>query len=267
MIDVLANDKIKTIMSARSYPREYYGGKSAGVRTTPSLVKRRPRSHKDELSIFIADLPQGASVLDVGCGEGRLLRRIREQRSDIRLYGLDISDVGSWLPSDVVFAQGSAEDLAALYTASTFDAVICQHIIEHLVSPLNLISGIRTVLRPGGKVFMETPNWTRLFMPFSFLYFWNDYTHIHPYTSFGMRRMLLEHGFVVDLLRTLPSCKWRFPVWSTKLKIPSKNSVSPEPLPSAHVYTQKQSSLLARGISFFIDPLIKDLLIAVGTKN
>ncbi|MEK7144805.1 MAG: class I SAM-dependent methyltransferase [Patescibacteria group bacterium] len=251
-------------MTASPYSKGYFGG---GETThTVSLKKRRSRSHREEIDDFIARIPHGASVLDVGCGQGRLLTRIKEQRPDLRLSGIDISDVKSLVPAGVAFTQGSVEDLTNFYAPNTFDAVLCQHVIEHLVSPINLIAGIREVLRPGGSFFIETPNWTRMYMPFSFLYFWNDYTHIHPYTPFSMSRMLLEYEFSVESIRTLPSCTWRIPgrfkksELSNEKKQPQKQSVS------AFVYTHQQSSFFARGLSYCIDPLIKDLLIAVGTK-
>lgn len=261
-----ANDKIKIIMAAPSYPQAYFGGKGS---TTPSLVptKRRRRSRSEELHDFIASLPHGAALLDVGCGDGRALASIKKQRPDIRLWGIDISDVSFLLPAGVEFTLGSAEDLTQHYKPDTFDAVVCRHVIEHLVSPLSLISGIREVLRPGGRVLMETPNWTRLFMPFSFLYFWNDYTHIRPYTSASMHRMFLDFQFSVDSLNTLSSCGWHTPKYLKGSKVSIESTASSEPSPNSITYTHKRSSVFTRGFAYLVNPLFRDLLIATGTKN
>lgn len=252
-------------MTTPSYPGGYFG--QGGAKQHNAVSAWRPRSQREALYDFITSLPHGASVLDVGCGEGRALYRMKELRPDLRLSGLDLADVNSLIPPDVAFTLGSAENLSQLYQPGTFDAVVCRHVIEHLVSPLELVSGISKILRSGGKVFMETPNWVRMYMPFSYMYFWNDYTHIHPYTPFSMRRMLLEFGFSVEALHTLSSSTWRTPAVLKKAKTSEKKALADTPPLSSFVYTHKQSGFVTKGFAWLVNPLMRDLLVAIGTKN
>src|SRR3972149_6057601 len=49
--------------------------------------------------------------------------------------------------------------------AESFDVIMVAHILEHLHFPLILGSEIRRVLKKGGRVYVETPNWTSVFVP------------------------------------------------------------------------------------------------------
>ena len=48
---------------------------------------RRTRRLNEMLSALI---PRGASVLDVGCGDGLLARRIQDARPDLTVQGIDV---------------------------------------------------------------------------------------------------------------------------------------------------------------------------------
>ena len=78
--------------------------------------------------------------------------------------------------------------------AESFDVIMVAHILEHLHFPLILGSEIRRVLKKGGRVYVETPNWTSVFVP-SFGYkrhlvgtfnFFDDHTHVKPWSKQGI---------------------------------------------------------------------------------
>ena len=118
------------------------------------------------LDDFIRSLPEGASVLDAGCGPGKILHHIAKIRPDLRVKACDIRDTSAQLPSGVVFQVGSVENLGHLYGENEFDAIITQHVIEHLLFPMPFIEGCKQVLKPGGLLYIETPNWIRAYLPF-----------------------------------------------------------------------------------------------------
>ena len=221
------------------------------------------RPQRQILADMVDALPPGARVLNAGCGEGKTLRLVLSRRPDLQCYGVDFSDVGALLPSGVSFTQGSVEELDTLYAENFFDAVICQHVIEHLIQPLALMRGISAVLKPGGVLFVETPNWTRIFVPFSTLFFWNDYTHVHVFTPFSMRRLLIEHRFAPSLVKTVSSFQW---FGNRKPEAPEADRDGFPP-PSAFAAAHERRSLAARVLSKLVDPLLRDTLIAVAENH
>ena len=54
--------------------------------------------------------------------------------------------------------QGSVEDLPGALDGRTFDAVIAAELIEHLEEPYAFLKSIRSLIRPGGRLVLSTPN-------------------------------------------------------------------------------------------------------------
>ncbi|MBN1965882.1 MAG: methyltransferase domain-containing protein [Anaerolineae bacterium] len=94
--------------------------------------------------VFIRILPQGAKVLDLGCGDGAVLGYLVEKRG-IDAYGLDISQQAV----DFCRAQGLHVDLADINqpigrdVADHYDAIIMSEIIEHIPDPERLLDSLR----------------------------------------------------------------------------------------------------------------------------
>lgn len=122
----------------------------------------RALTRKAELeveSVSRLGLPAGASVLEVGCGEGRTLREL--MRAGYEPAGMDPDGTA------VEKARGLAAD-CDVYEAhwsevrggrlDNFDAVVCFHVLEHVVDPLGFLMWCRGRLQPGGKVLCEVPN-------------------------------------------------------------------------------------------------------------
>ena len=96
------------------------------------------------------------SWLDLGFGEGALLRTA--ERHGWRCYGIEVS------PQAISFgrAQGwsVAEPPAAAesFPEKGFDVVTLIEVIEHLVDPNRVLAQALAWLRPGGLLYVTTPN-------------------------------------------------------------------------------------------------------------
>ena len=110
---------------------------------------------------------QGRSVLDAGCGDGRLTREVA-LRGAAEVVGIDISDVAlrfaqrraSGLDTPVSFQRG---DIEAIPTPEErFSVVFCCETIEHVLSPATAMGELRRVLVPGGTLILTTPNYLGL---------------------------------------------------------------------------------------------------------
>jgi ubiquinone/menaquinone biosynthesis C-methylase UbiE len=119
------------------------------------------------------DLPETPQVLDLGCGTGRLLRRLSERYP--QLYGIGIDPSPEMLrqarrskprfskdatPSPrLIFIQGSAEAIRA--TTAQFDAVFNTISFLHYPHPEPVLSEVHRVLKPGGCYYLVDFVWQR----------------------------------------------------------------------------------------------------------
>jgi len=87
-------------------------------------------------------LPRNASVLDVGCGDGRLAQAILTLRPDLRFVGTD-SRLRGQAPFPIYRAVGSALP----HSESAIDAVLLVDVLHHTREPSNVIAEAARVAR------------------------------------------------------------------------------------------------------------------------
>ena len=99
----------------------------------------------------------GGAVLDVGCGEGTLLRTLRLRRPDLRLAAVEPS---------VAFARHLAEDtgipvvatLDQIPVGQRFDLVTLVHVLEHVHDPVPLLGQAGDRLGGDGRLYVDVPD-------------------------------------------------------------------------------------------------------------
>jgi len=110
-------------------------------------------------TMFLADLSPGR-VLDVGCGDGRFLYRMHQRGWSVA--GLDF-DLNAIEAAKEKYAKFGFELLqtdlfSARFPDNSFDAVTMNHVIEHVPDPVALLTEVRRILKPGGRLVSITPN-------------------------------------------------------------------------------------------------------------
>lgn len=116
------------------------------------------------------------SLLDIGCGDRYVSHGCR-YLGNVSYVGIDYTDC-------------DIETESLPYPNRSFDVVICLALIEHLDNPSNLLSESYRVLSPGGILILSTPNWW-----FCQKHFYDDPTHVHPYTPVSLLLLLKLFGF------------------------------------------------------------------------
>lgn len=101
-------------------------------------------------------------LLDLGCGDGALAG-VLHSRLGARVTGVDTSSNGIELAARMFRARGLEGDFRQIagydtgLAADTFDVVVCSEVIEHVDDPVAMLSEIRRVLAPTGRVILTTP--------------------------------------------------------------------------------------------------------------
>lgn len=106
---------------------------------------------------YITDwVAQGARVLDLGCGDGKLLKRLW-QAKQVPGYGVEIDDkhVVECIKNDVNVLQMNLEDGLAAFADRSFDYVILSETLQaiHKQEPL-----LKEMLRVGREAIISFPN-------------------------------------------------------------------------------------------------------------
>ncbi|CAG9933229.1 methionine biosynthesis protein MetW [Candidatus Nitrotoga arctica] len=116
-----------------------------------TLAATRP-----DFAAIAAWIPQGASVLDLGCGDGSLLRYL-QGTSKVQGYGVEISDdnVVACIRNQVNVIQGDLESGLSGFESNAFDYVILSQTLQATrhTEPL-----MQEMLRVGREGIVSFPN-------------------------------------------------------------------------------------------------------------
>ena len=111
---------------------------------------------KKEFNVIANLIKKDSKVLDVGCGDGQLMKYIYENISkDIR--GLEISKnkVQKCIEKGLTVIEGDAEKDLKQFPVSSFDYVILSQTLQAFLDPENVINEL---LRIGKKAIVTIPN-------------------------------------------------------------------------------------------------------------
>ena len=116
------------------------------------------RRAADRLVRFVpAPASQDARLLDVGCGSGTYMKLMRDLGWHVRGVELDEGAVRTARKAKLDVRQGTMDDLDP-EVDGLFDVVTVGHVIEHTHDPIAALRAACAVLKPGGMLWIGTPN-------------------------------------------------------------------------------------------------------------
>jgi 2-polyprenyl-3-methyl-5-hydroxy-6-metoxy-1,4-benzoquinol methylase len=183
----------------------------AGLKThfnlTPAEYERHRGGHLEDRrrrlveQLVVMRAAPGATVLELGCGPGRMLARLAAARPDVTFLGLDVE------PKMIEYARShhlrenvsfDTADVTVARPAVVADAAFSIDLLHHVPDLRAFVASVRALLRPGATWLVIEPN---LFHPFIF---WSqarmrragfDEDHFRPWQA---EPEFLRAGFVVQ---------------------------------------------------------------------
>lgn len=168
-----------------------------------SILPRQRASLDAEGRGLTKQTPRGV-LLDVGCGNGDFLDMARGMGWDVHGIDLDPKAVEGARRRGLAVGQGGIETLD--HSSDRYDVITLSHVIEHVHNPLALLKSCHRLLKPGGSLWLETPNIDGIGHS-TYGRYWRGLEpprHLTLFTWEGMDDLLVKAGF--EGLQPLP---WR----------------------------------------------------------
>lgn len=138
----------------------------------------------------------GGGLLDVGCGNGQFLKVAREMGWNVEGVDFDEQAVGVARAAGLEVRLGGVELFEGV--SERYDVITLSHVIEHVHDPIDVLGRIHRLLKPGGRLWLETPNLGsvghRLYGPH-----WRGLEpprHLVLFTAASLRSVLHKVGFL-----------------------------------------------------------------------
>jgi 2-polyprenyl-3-methyl-5-hydroxy-6-metoxy-1,4-benzoquinol methylase len=115
------------------------------------------RRYKRKMETMYLDEQRPGKVLDVGCGDGKYLNRMRSLGWEVDGVDFDAKAIETAKAKyGLELRHGSLQDQA--FADGSFDAVTMSHSIEHVPDPIAQLAEAACIVKPGGWVVVTTPN-------------------------------------------------------------------------------------------------------------
>lgn len=163
---------------------------------------------RPDLAVIAQNVAQGASVLDIGCGDGTLMKALRDgQGCSTRGMEIDGANVARCVGLGLSVIQGDADKDLAFYPDKSVDYAILSQTLQTAMRPDKVLEDL---LRIGRKAFVSFPNFAHWRVRMSLLWggrmpvtrllpvAWYETPNIHHLTINDFRALLEERGIAVE---------------------------------------------------------------------
>jgi glycosyltransferase involved in cell wall biosynthesis len=196
-----AADVTKDVLAYRLQKAGFGDGSRIALNEEYTLKPSEDSSH-GRISTLLGSRAS-SKILDLGCSSGLLSERLREMGHQVT--GVDVSAQPGVKERTDAFFKTDLNDGIPAEVGTNFDIVLAADVIEHLVNPSVLMTGIRDVIAPGGTVIFCVPNVAHWYPRFRTTLGMFDYdqrgildsTHLRFFTRRSIRRLVELQGYSI----------------------------------------------------------------------
>jgi len=181
-----------------------------------------------DLRLIAEMVPDGAKVLDIGCGDGALIEHLtREKRADARGIEIDMKEATRAVAAGLAVIHGDADADLAHYPDGAFDYVVLSRTLQAVERPREVL---RQMLRIGTHAVVSFPNFGHWQMRWRLLSTgrmpdtdtwnrpWYETPNIHPCTILDFVALCETDGYAVDAWLAVDEDGLRAP-WRRSLRL------------------------------------------------
>ncbi len=178
------------------------------------------RNARPEMLKFIPE--NATSILEIGCGGGDFAALVKQQRQ-VRYTAIEPYPEAASRARDRVdqLIEESVESALAMLAGQSFDCIVLNDVLEHMVDPWAVVASLNGKLNPQGVVIASIPN-VRYFPVLKALALggeWEykehgvlDRTHLRFFTKSAIHDMFTSNNYKVLRLEGINSIRlpWKF---------------------------------------------------------
>jgi len=164
--------------------------------------------------------PDGARLLDIGCGYGFFLNKMA--RRGWAVEGIEVSRPGREYAGKTLGLSVHSKPLGEMaFPGECFDVVTLFYVIEHVHDPKMILQEVYRILKPGGMILLRWPHSTpvvKILGPFAKSFdIYHTPFHLYDFNPKAMQQLLEKCGFsdVQNLIGGFTLPEKRFFRWSS----------------------------------------------------
>jgi SAM-dependent methyltransferase len=178
------------------YAQDYYAYRPMGK--DRDLKKLFKKLLKTKIETHNPTFPHPGEFLDIGCGSGEYLQRMRAEGWNVKGVEPSIFGAEEGRQNGLDIFHGTLPE--AKFVSDSFDYVRSNHSFEHVPNPVEILDEIYRILKPGGKLFVGIPNIDSIPYHIFGKYWWylGAPVHTYNYTVSTISTLMQRSGFAID---------------------------------------------------------------------
>lgn len=184
----------------------------------PILVRllSRPATYGREFPEY----KENGFALDIGCGSGSYLSLLKHY--GWKVFGVDLSQKAAESAKKNFGIDVHIGELESIpFPPNTFDYINMSHVLEHVASPVDTLKKVKELLKPGGIVYAEVPNYESFSRKRSqeYWYPWETPRHLFMFSPQTLEQAFKESGLEIIKIETVV---YNFFAWESTYKLEEK---------------------------------------------